>query len=65
MGTVERGEVAAVNRGWAGTTLSSYIIYRRGGGSPSRCAGNPPEARLRRQLLTTLTHNRYLVEAPR
>ena len=38
--------------------------YRRGGGSQSRWAGNPSEARWRRQLLTTLTHNRYLEEAP-
>ena len=26
--------------------------------------GNPSETRWRRQLLTTLTHNRYSVEAP-
>ena len=46
------GEFAAVrvNRGWAGTA--------------SRWTDNPSEARWRRQLLTTLAHNRYLVEAP-
>ena len=34
-----------------------------GGGSQSWWAGNPLEAR-QQQLLTTLTHNRYLVETP-
>ena len=55
-----RGEFAVVNRGWAGT------VPGRDGGSQTRWAGNPSEARWRRQLLTTLTvtHNRYLVEAP-
>ena len=58
--TVGRGEFAVVNRGWAGTVPGRY------GGSQSRWAGNPSEARWRRQLLTTMTvtHNRYLVEAP-
>ena len=32
--------------------------------SQSRWTGNPSEARWRQQLLTTLTHNRYLVEVP-
>ena len=33
--------------------------------SQSRWTGNPSEARRRRQLLTTLTHNRYLVRRTR
>ena len=55
------GEFAAVNRGWAGTLPGSYMGQRLL--SQSRWTGNPSEAR-RRQLLITLTHNRYLVEAP-
>ena len=39
-----RGEFAVVNRGWAGT------VPGRDGGSQSRWAGNPSEARWRRQL---------------
>ena len=56
----------AVNGVWAVTAPGSYMYIhdRRGGGSQSRWAGNPSEARWRRQLLTTLTHNRYLEEAP-
>ena len=57
----------AINGVWAVTAPGSYIYmylgYRRGGGSQSRWAGNPSEAKWRRQLLTTLTHNRYLEEA--
>ena len=50
-----------VNRGWAGV-----VPGRDGGSRQSRWAGNPSEARWRRQLLTTLTvtHDWYLVEAP-
>ena len=59
MGSGERGEVAAVNRGgWAW-----HSGERRGSGSQSWWAGNPSEVR-RRQLLTALTHNKHLVEAP-
>ena len=55
----ERREISAVNR--SGRAWNSGV--RLGSGSLSRWAGNPSEAR-RRQLLTTLTHNRHLVEAP-
>ena len=45
--------------------LCHVCIYTgRQQSSQSRWTGNPSEARWRRQLLTTLTHNRYLVEAP-
>ena len=55
------GEFPAVNRKprWAGTIPGSYMGRRQS--SQSRWTGNPSEARRRRQLLTTLTHNRYLV----
>ena len=55
------GEFAAVNRKprWAGTIPGSYMGRRQS--SQSRWTGNPSEARRQRQLLTTLTHNRYLV----
>ena len=59
------GEFAAVNRKprWAGTIPGSYMGRRQS--SQSRWTGNPSEARRRRQLLTTLTHNRYLVRRMR
>ena len=60
--TGEIGEFGAVNRGWVGTALGSYLGWWQS--SPSRRTGNPSEARWRRQLLITLTHNRYFVEAP-
>ena len=60
--TGEIGEFGAVNRGWAGTALGNNLGRRQS--SPSRRTGNPSETRWRRQLLTTLTHNRYFVEAP-
>ena len=44
---------------WAGMALGR----KDGSSSQSRWAGNQSEAR-RRQLLTVLTHNRHLVEAP-
>ena len=53
------GEFAAVNR----TIPGSYMGRRQL--SQSRWTGNPSEARWRRQLLTTLTHNRYLVRRTR
>ena len=56
------GEFAAVSREWADIAPGSYMGRRQSG--QSRWTGNPSEARWRRQLLTTLTHNRYLVEAP-
>ena len=56
VGTGERGEVVAVKRAW-------HSGERWGGGSQSQWVGNPSESR-RRQLLTTLTHNRHLVEGP-
>ena len=59
VGTGKSGEVAAVNCG--GWTWHSG--ERRGSGSQSRWAANPSEA-MRWQLPTTLTHNRYLVDAP-
>ena len=46
------------------TRYSGAIYTGRQQSSQSRWTGNPSEARWRRQLLTTLTHNRYLVEAP-
>ena len=46
------------------TRYSGAIYTGRQQSSQSRWTGNPLEARWRRQLLTTLTHNRYLVEAP-
>ena len=55
------GDFAAVNHGWAGTAPGSYMGRRQS--SQSRWTGNPSEARWRRQLLTTLAHNRFLVEA--
>ena len=45
------------------TRYSGAIYTGRQQSSQSRWTGNPSEARWRRQLLTTLTHNRYLVEA--
>ena len=60
VGTGERGDVAAENRGGR----AWHSGEKRGGASQSRWASNPSEAR-RRQLLTTPTHNRHLVvEAP-
>ena len=55
----ERGEVVA---GWVGMAWHSGA-RRRGGSSQWRWAGNPLEARLRLviKLLTTLTHNRYIL----
>ena len=41
----------------------AMYIHGRQQSSQSRWTGNPSEPRWRRQLLTTLTHNRYLVEA--
>ena len=46
---VEIGEFGAVNRGWAGTALRSYL--GRWQSSPSRRTGNPSEARWQRQSL--------------
>ena len=60
--TGEIGEFAAVNHGWAGTAPGSYMGWRQS--SQSRWTGNLSEARWRRQLLTTLSHNRYLLEVP-
>ena len=49
-----------------GRTRYSGAIYTGQQSSQLRWTGNPSEARWRRQLLTTLTHNRYLdlVDAP-
>ena len=47
----------AVNRGWAGMAWYSEL------GGARAAVVNPSEVRWRRQLLTTHTHNRYLVEA--
>ena len=47
----------------SGRTRYSGVIYtgRQQSPSQSRWTGNPSEARWRRQLLTTLTHNRYIL----
>ena len=45
------------------TQYSGAIYTGRQQSSQSRWTGNPSEARWRRQLLPTLTHNRYSVEA--
>ena len=56
------GEFTAVNRGWHCTRELHGAAAVESMAMDG--AGNPSEARWRRQLLTTLAHNRYLVEAP-
>ena len=65
VGTGERGEIAAVNRGWAGMARHSEL------GGARAAAVNRGERAIHQwrgggssYLFTTLTHNRYLVEAP-
>ena len=55
-----RGEFAVINRGWAGT------VPGRDGGSQSMGAQSIGSEVAAAVILTTLTvtHNRYLVEAP-